>query len=68
MPTDRILIAGSSGIGKATLATMLTEKMVDNGLQFCIFDSEGDYEKLENARGVGDIKSPPSLEQVCELL
>ena len=42
--------------------------MVTNGFQFCIFDPEGDYEKLENAIDVGDLKSPPSLEQVIELL
>lgn len=67
-PVDRVLIAGSSGIGKSTLATALTEKMASNGFQFCIFDPEGDYEKLENAIGVGDAKTPPSMEQVIELL
>jgi phosphoglycolate phosphatase (TIGR01487 family) len=67
-PVDRVLIAGNSGIGKSTLATALTEKMVENGFQFCIFDPEGDYEKLENAIGVGDVKSLPSQEQVLELL
>lgn len=67
-PLDRILIAGNSGIGKSTLATMLTEKIVEAGLQFCIFDPEGDYEKLENAIGVGDGKLSPSQEQVIELL
>lgn len=67
-PTDRVLIAGSSGIGKSTLATALTEKMVTHGFQFCVFDPEGDYEKLENAIDVGEIKSPPSLDQVIELL
>lgn len=63
-----VLIAGNSGIGKSTLATALTENMVTNGFQFCIFDPEGDYENLEDAIGVGDIKSPPSQEQVIELL
>lgn len=67
-PVDRVLIAGNSGIGKSTLATALTERMVQKGFQFCIFDPEGDYEKLENAIGVGDGKSIPSQEQVLELL
>lgn len=67
-PNDRILIAGNSGIGKSTLATALTEKMVANHFQFCIFDPEGDYEQLENAIGVGEVKSTPSLDQVVELL
>ena len=34
-PTDQVLIAGSSGIGKSTLATALTEKMTEKGFQFC---------------------------------
>lgn len=67
-PVDRVLIAGNSGIGKSTLATALTEKMVANGFQFCIFDPEGDYEKLDNAIGVGEIKSHPSQEHIIELL
>lgn len=67
-PLDCVLIAGNSGIGKSTLATALTEKMVANGFQFCVFDPEGDYENLENAIGVGEIKSPPSQKQVIELL
>lgn len=67
-PLDHVLIAGNSGIGKSTLATALTEKMVENDLQFCIFDPEGDYDKLDNAFSVGEIKIPPSQEQVIELL
>lgn len=67
-PVDRVLIAGNSGIGKSTLATSLTEKMVANDFQFCIFDPEGDYEKLENAIGVGEFKSPPLQQQVIDLL
>lgn len=67
-PVDRVLIAGNSGIGKSTLATAISEKMVANDFQFCIFDPEGDYEKLEKAIDVGERKSPPSQEQVFELL
>lgn len=67
-PVDRVLIAGNSGIGKSTLSTALTEKMAANGFQFCIFDPEGDYEKLENALGVGGVKLAPIQEQVIELL
>lgn len=67
-PIDRLLIAGSSGIGKSTLATALTEEMAAKSFQFCIFDPEGDYENLENAISIGDIKSPPLQEQVIEIL
>ena len=68
LPVDSVLIAGSSGIGKSTLATALTEEMVANGFQFCLFDPEGDYEDLKGAISTGDIKSPPSQEQVVEIL
>jgi len=52
-PTDTVLIAGSSGIGKSTLATALTERFVESGFQFCIFDPEGDYDGLEGAVAQG---------------
>lgn len=66
--SDRVLIAGSSGIGKSTLATALTEKMTGGRFQFCIFDPEGDYQTLENAIGVGETKVSPSQKQVIDLL
>jgi hypothetical protein len=49
-----VLIAGQSGIGKSTLAIALTERMVEKGFEFCIFDPEGDYDGLENAITIGD--------------
>jgi len=56
-PTDTVLIAGSSGIGKSTLATALTERFVKGDYQFCIVDPEGDYEGLDGAVAIGDAKS-----------
>lgn len=67
-PPDVLLIAGTSGIGKSTFATALTEKLVDRRFQFCVLDPEGDYLELENATVVGDSKTTPSVEQVIELL
>jgi HAD superfamily hydrolase (TIGR01484 family) len=63
-----VLIAGSSGIGKSTLATALTERMCEKNLQFCVFDPEGDYSELEGAVSVGDARSPPSATESVELL
>ena len=63
-----VLIAGSSGIGKSTVATALTERMVEKGLEFCVFDPEGDYSELENAISIGDAKTPPNVEEVEKLL
>jgi HAD superfamily hydrolase (TIGR01484 family) len=63
-----LLISGSSGIGKSKLATALTERMVEKQLQFCVFDPEGDYDKLDHAIPVGDSETAPSEEQVLKLL
>ncbi|QKC91977.1 HAD-IIB family hydrolase [Mesorhizobium sp. NZP2234] len=67
-PTDTVLIAGSSGIGKSTLATALTERFVEGGFQFCIFDPEGDYDGLEGAVRLGDGSSAPTKAQVLDLI
>ncbi|RUV09657.1 HAD family hydrolase, partial [Mesorhizobium sp. M1A.F.Ca.IN.022.04.1.1] len=67
-PVETVLIAGSSGIGKSTLATALTERLAEQGLQFCIFDPEGDYDGLEGAVPLGDGSTTPSKEQLLELI
>ncbi|RUW60574.1 HAD-IIB family hydrolase [Mesorhizobium sp. M7A.F.Ca.US.008.03.1.1] len=67
-PSDTILIAGSSGIGKSTLATALTERFVESGFQFCVFDPEGDYDGLEGAVRLGDGSSAPTKAQVLDLI
>ncbi|BCG88328.1 phosphoglycolate phosphatase [Mesorhizobium sp. 113-3-9] len=67
-PTDTVLIAGSSGIGKSTLATALTERLVEGKFQFCVFDPEGDYDGLEGAVRLGDGSAPPTKAQVLDLI
>ena len=63
-----LLIAGTSGGGKSTLATDLLERLAERGFQFCVIDPEGDYAGLEGAVTVGDTKTPPSLREAMELL
>jgi HAD superfamily hydrolase (TIGR01484 family) len=63
-----VLISGSSGIGKSTLATALTERITEKGFEFCVFDPEGDYDGLENAFSIGDAKTAPKAEDVVKLL
>jgi HAD superfamily hydrolase (TIGR01484 family) len=63
-----VLIAGSSGIGKSTLATALTEWMADRKFEFCIFDPEGDYDELEHAVSIGDNKTPPQAAEALKLI
>lgn len=67
-PTDAVLVAGSSGIGKSTLATALTERFVEQELQFCVFDPEGDYGELDGAVQLGDGTNAPDTRHACELL
>ena len=67
-PADVLLIAGSSGIGKSTLATALTEELSEKQLQFVVLDPEGDYTELKNAVTVGEEKSPPGRDQALRLL
>jgi len=68
VPGSVVLIAGSSGIGKSTLATALTEGLTERGFQFLVFDPEGDYETLENAVTLGDARTAPQKDDVLELL
>jgi HAD superfamily hydrolase (TIGR01484 family) len=63
-----VLIAGSSGIGKSTLATALTERMAEKRFEFCVFDPEGDYDELEHAVSIGDAKAPPNMDEALKLL
>lgn len=62
------LIAGTSWIAKLTLVTLLTEKFVVMGYQFCVLDPEGDYAHLENVIVVGDADAPPNVLEILELL
>jgi CO dehydrogenase nickel-insertion accessory protein CooC1 len=63
-----LLIAGTPGGGKSTLATGLLERLAEGSFQFCVIDPEGNYAGLEGAVTVGDAKTPPSLREVVELL
>ncbi len=63
-----VLIAGTSGSGKSTIATGILERLVEQGYQFCLIDPEGDYENLESAIIVGGSDQPPSIGEVLQLL
>jgi hydroxymethylpyrimidine pyrophosphatase-like HAD family hydrolase len=67
-PGDVLLIAGSSGIGKSTLATALTEQLGEKQLQFVVLDPEGDYSELKHAVNVGEESAPPGRQQALKLL
>ncbi|MGI0485782.1 HAD-IIB family hydrolase [Pantanalinema rosaneae CENA516] len=63
-----LLLAGTSGGGKSTLATGVLERLAEQGYQFCIIDPEGDYESFEGAVVMGDGNQPPNLSEVMDLL
>ena len=63
-----ILLAGTSGGGKSTLASALLERIAEQGYQFCIIDPEGDYENFEQGVVVGDAEGSPRIAEVMDLL
>jgi HAD superfamily hydrolase (TIGR01484 family) len=63
-----ILLAGTSGGGKSTLATAMLERIGEQNYQFCIFDPEGDYENFQNGIVLGDSKREPSVKEVLDVL
>ncbi|HEY0712791.1 MAG TPA: HAD-IIB family hydrolase [Polyangia bacterium] len=63
-----ILLAGSSGGGKSTLATALIEGLTAQGYQCCIIDPEGDFRDLPIMRALGDAQRPPPAAEVLSLL
>ena len=68
-PTDDgMLIAGSSGIGKSTLATAIMEKLAAHGFQICVLDPEGDYDDLRDAIVLGDGQRAPREAEILDVL
>ncbi|WP_312166790.1 HAD family hydrolase [Phenylobacterium sp.] len=63
-----VLIAGSSGFGKSTLATALIEKLAAQSFQLCVLDPEGDYNELEGAIVLGDAKHEPVAAEAMTVL
>jgi hydroxymethylpyrimidine pyrophosphatase-like HAD family hydrolase len=63
-----VLIAGTSGIGKSRLATMLIEHMGALGFQICVIDPEGDYQGLEQAVSLGDADRAPLGQEALDIL
>jgi hydroxymethylpyrimidine pyrophosphatase-like HAD family hydrolase/energy-coupling factor transporter ATP-binding protein EcfA2 len=67
-PEELILVAGNSGCGKSSFMTLLTERMVERGQEFCVIDPEGDYLQLEDAVTIGGISEPPATQDALRLL
>lgn len=68
-PTQgHVLVAGPSGAGKSAFATALTERMIEQEFEFCVFDPEGDYSMLRGAVPVGAIDHAPDEKEVVDLI
>jgi hydroxymethylpyrimidine pyrophosphatase-like HAD family hydrolase/energy-coupling factor transporter ATP-binding protein EcfA2 len=68
-PHDTVLlIAGPSGTGKSTIATAILEQLVQRRYQFCLIDPEGDYAHFEDAIVLGDSRTPPTIDEVIDVL
>ena len=63
-----VLIAGPSGSGKSRAAIGILERLSEAGYQFCLIDSEGDYESFDAAVMLGDSKRAPSFDEALHLL
>jgi HAD superfamily hydrolase (TIGR01484 family) len=65
---QNVLITGSSGGGKSTLAMGFLERLEEQGYQYLIVDPEGDYSKFPGAVVLGDHQRPPNVSEVLDVL
>lgn len=63
-----ILVSGTSGCGKTTLAAAFLENLVEKQYQFCLIDPEGDYINLDGALTIGDNRQSPSIDEIIQVL
>src|SRR5262245_2752245 len=63
-----VLIAGTSGGGKSTLAMGFIERLEEQGYQYAIVDPEGDYSSVPGTVALGDDERAPSVSEVLDVL
>ncbi len=61
-----VLITGTSGGGKSTLATALLERLSAADFQLCVFDPEGDYGGFADAVTFGDASTTVTPQPVLD--
>jgi hypothetical protein len=63
-----VLIAGTSGGGKSTLAASILERLTAQRYQYCLIDPEGDHAAQENAVILGSPRGAPEIAEVMTAL
>ncbi|HEX2880537.1 MAG TPA: HAD-IIB family hydrolase [Polyangiaceae bacterium] len=64
----RVLICGTSGSGKSSLACGFLERLVEKEYQFCLIDPEGDFEAFPNCVVIGGSQQIPAADEVISVL
>lgn len=62
-----VLIAGTSGSGKSTVAKGLLERIAAHGYSFAVIDPEGDYEGLDAAVTLGNPQRAVGADEAMQL-
>jgi hydroxymethylpyrimidine pyrophosphatase-like HAD family hydrolase len=65
-----ILVTGGSGAGKSFAAGLIAEQLIEMGYSVCVFDPEGDHEKLAQLPGVslvGGGQQLPAPEELFDI-
>jgi hydroxymethylpyrimidine pyrophosphatase-like HAD family hydrolase len=63
-----VLIAGSSGSGRSTLASGMLESLRAQHYQFCVVDFEGDYEHFSEVVVFGNAQRGPTADEISTAL
>ena len=64
---ETVLLVGTSGSGKAELATGLMERLAARGYTFCVIDIAGRYERIGKAVALGSPSRPPTASEIVKL-
>lgn len=66
--SENLLIAGTSGSGKSSLAHGILEQLTERGYQVCVIDPEGDYESIEKTIVFGNAQRGPTVAEILTAL